>query len=47
MVVLICDGDNVIGSGVELDVLNDEQCLQLMRDFMAEKLELWNEDIGV
>lgn len=32
--------------GVELDVLQDEDCIELMRRFIAEKPELWNEDIG-
>lgn len=33
--------------GVELVVLNDPECIQLMRDFIAARPELWNEDIGV
>lgn len=33
--------------GVEVVILNDEECIQLMRDFIADKPELWNEDIGV
>lgn len=33
--------------GVELTILNDPECIQLMRDFIAAKPELWNEDIGV
>lgn len=32
--------------GVELEVLQDEDCIELMRRFIAEKPELWNEDIG-
>ena len=32
--------------GVELDVLQDETCIQLMRGFIAARPELWNEDIG-
>ncbi|HVE16974.1 MAG TPA: nucleoside deaminase [Chthoniobacterales bacterium] len=34
-------------NGVELEVLQDEECIQLMRDFIAAKPELWNEDIAV
>jgi cytosine deaminase len=34
-------------SGVELEVLQDEECIQLMRDFIAARPELWNEDIAV
>lgn len=33
--------------GVELVILNDETCIQMMRDFIAARPELWNEDIGV
>ncbi len=32
--------------GVELDIVNDKECVQLMRDFIAARPELWNEDIG-
>ncbi|MFN4277838.1 MAG: nucleoside deaminase [Ferrovibrio sp.] len=33
--------------GVQVEVLQDETCIGLMRDFIAAKPELWNEDIGV
>ena len=33
--------------GVELQVLQDPECLELMRRFIAENPTLWNEDIGV
>ncbi len=33
--------------GVELIVLNNSECIQLMRDFIQEKPTLWNEDISV
>src|SRR5690606_5510588 len=33
--------------GVELHVLQDDSCIALMRDFIAAKPQLWNEDIGV
>jgi len=33
--------------GVELVILQDAQCIQLMRGFIAQRPELWNEDIGV
>jgi len=33
--------------GVELVILQDERCIQLMKDFIAARPELWNEDIGV
>ncbi len=33
--------------GVEVIDLHDQECIDMMRDFIAEKPELWNEDIGV
>jgi cytosine deaminase len=33
--------------GVELTVLDDPECLELMARMLREKPELWNEDIGV
>jgi creatinine deaminase len=32
--------------GVELVILNDEECIKMMTDFIAAKPELWYEDIG-
>lgn len=31
---------------VQLQVLNDPECIALMRRFIAEQPQLWNEDIG-
>ena len=33
--------------GVELTIVDDPECVQLMREFIAARPELWNEDIGV
>jgi cytosine/creatinine deaminase len=33
--------------GVEVEVLQDAACMELMRSFIAEHPALWNEDIGV
>jgi len=33
--------------GMKLEILNDPACVQMMRDFIKERPELWNEDIGV
>ncbi len=33
--------------GIEVVVMNDARCEALMRQFMAARPELWNEDIGV
>ncbi|HTQ38257.1 MAG TPA: nucleoside deaminase [Pirellulales bacterium] len=33
--------------GVKVEVLQNPHCIELMRRFIREKPELWNEDIGV
>jgi len=33
--------------GVRIEILQDPDCIQLMRDFLIAQPELWNEDIGV
>lgn len=38
--------DLLRAQGVELTVLQDDTCIQLMRQFIAAKPQLWNEDIG-
>ena len=32
--------------GVDVEVLNDKDCVRMMRDFILANPELWNEDIG-
>ncbi len=32
---------------VTVEVLQDEQCIGMMEEFIRQKPELWNEDIGV
>jgi cytosine deaminase len=32
--------------GVELVIVDDPECVKLMREFIAARPELWNEDIG-
>ncbi len=39
--------DYVRSRGVEVEVLDDARCLELMTEFIATHPELWNEDIGV
>lgn len=34
------------GAGVSLTVLDDGECIALMRDFIAAHPDLWSEDIG-
>jgi cytosine deaminase len=38
--------DYVRSRGVELEILNNAECIQLMRNFIQSRPELWNEDIG-
>lgn len=33
--------------GVQVEVLQDDTCKQMMQSFISQKPELWNEDIGV
>ncbi len=39
--------DYLRSNGIKVDVLQDPECIELMRQFIATKPELWNEDIGV
>lgn len=32
--------------GVRVEVLQDERCIELMRSFIRDRPDLWNEDIG-
>ena len=32
---------------VQLEILNDRECIEMMKHFIEEHPELWNEDIGV
>ncbi|MEO1624269.1 MAG: nucleoside deaminase [Bacteroidota bacterium] len=38
--------DLLRSKGVEVVVLEDEECIQMMKDFIEARPELWNEDIG-
>lgn len=38
--------DYLRSRGVEVVVVDDEECKAIMRDFIAANPELWNEDIG-
>ncbi|MCW2699493.1 MAG: nucleoside deaminase [Blastococcus sp.] len=39
--------DFLRGRGVEVVVLDDADCIDLMERFMVERSDLWNEDVGV
>ena len=41
------DAELLRSRGVEVVVLQDPQCVKLMKDFIAAQPALWNEDIGV
>jgi len=52
--IVIAENVNFLGAedwlrsqGVELTVLQDEECIGMMRDFIAARPELWHEDIAV
>ena len=34
-------------NGVQVEVLQSEECIELMREFISSNPALWNEDIGV
>ncbi len=39
--------DYLRANGVQVDVLDDSECVRLMADFIRTQPRLWNEDIGV
>lgn len=39
--------DYMRSQGIQVDVVQNAECIQLMRDFIREHPQLWNEDIGV
>ena len=52
--VIVGENSNFLGAedymrsqGVRVDVVQDPECIQLMKKFIAENPNLWNEDIGV
>ena len=51
--VIIGENRNFLGAedffrerGVTLKVIDDPECIELMRSFIAAHPDLWNEDIG-
>ena len=52
--IIIGENQNFMGAedllrqrGVEFNVLQNSDCIQMMRDFIRDHADLWNEDIGV
>ena len=39
--------DWLAGLGVQITIMDDAGCVDMMRQFIAEHPDLWNEDIGV
>jgi creatinine deaminase len=39
--------DYLRSRGVELEILDDPECVRVMEEFVAAQPELWHEDIGV
>ena len=38
--------DHLRSQGVKVDVVNDPSCVKMMENFIRDRPELWNEDIG-
>lgn len=39
--------DYMRGNGIQVEVVDDQECIRLMTDFIGANPQLWNEDIGV
>jgi cytosine/creatinine deaminase len=39
--------DYMRSQGIQVEVVQDEECIEMMTGFIRSKPELWNEDIGV
>lgn len=39
--------DYLRANGIQVDVVQDAECIHLMQDFIRANPELWNEDIGI
>jgi cytosine deaminase len=33
--------------GIQVEIVQDAECIRLMTDFIRDNPQLWNEDIGV
>lgn len=52
--VIVGENENFLGAedlfaerGVELVLMNDQRCIDMMKTFIAKHADLWNEDIGI
>lgn len=39
--------DYMRSQGIQVDVVQDQECVEMMTEFIRKSPELWNEDIGV
>ena len=39
--------DHLRANGVKVEVAQNQECIEMMRQFIAKNPQLWNEDIGV
>jgi cytosine/creatinine deaminase len=39
--------ESLRAAGVQVEVVQSAECIQMMQDFIASHPELWNEDIGI
>jgi creatinine deaminase len=46
-VTFLGDEAHLRANGVTVEVVQDAECIQMMRDFISDQPALWNEDIGV
>jgi creatinine deaminase len=46
-VTFIGGEESLRAAGVQIDVLQNDECIAMMREFIANNPALWNEDIGV
>ena len=46
-VTFMGEEDHLRSRGVTVDVVQDQACIEMMKSFIADRPELWNEDIGV
>lgn len=45
-VTFLGDEEHLKSRGLTLEVLNEPECIELMTQFIADRPDLWNEDIG-
>jgi cytosine deaminase len=46
-ITFLGEEEHLRSKGVDIKVINDDSCIEMMNKFIAENPVLWNEDIGV